>query len=299
MKVSVLICTYKRPNLLEECLHSLIEDSEILPDEIVIVDGENGQIKDIIYQWQKKFSPIVLVPTKNINLAAARNKGLPFCSGEVIAFSDDDIKVSPNWIKKIRELHNHYPEISAIGGKVESLSQRFRDRIADLVIFPAPKKPQRVETLAGANISYKKNTIKEVGYFDEELFRGEDVDYNWRILKKGGSIYYDPELLVYHRHRNSWRGLFYQLFMYGRAYYLVRRKWEDIYCIYPRKFNTLKDLLKVFYFFGSVIYQAFLDAKKVDNVYFGIIAYPVLIGCQLVWRIGMISQYLKTKFKKN
>jgi len=299
MKISVLICTYKRRDLLDGCLKSLVEDSQDLPDEIIIVDGEEGQIGDIVSKWQRRFAPIILVPTKNINLAASRNKGLSFCSGEVIAFSDDDIKVSSDWVKKIKELHKRYPEIAAIGGKVESLSRRFRDKIADLVIFPVPKKSQRVETLAGANISYKKKIIKEVGYFDEELFRGEDVDYNWRLLKKGGQIYYDPELLVYHRHRNSWKGLFWQLFMYGRAYYLVRKKWEDIYCVYPRKLNTLKDWLKVIYFFSGALYQAFLDAKKADSVFFGILAYPVLLGCQVVWRGGMIYQYLKTKFRKN
>ena len=79
MKISVLICTYKRRDLLDECLKSLIEDSQDLPDEIIIVDGEEGQIGDIVSKWQRRFVPIILVPTKNINLAASRNKGLSFC----------------------------------------------------------------------------------------------------------------------------------------------------------------------------------------------------------------------------
>jgi len=299
MKVTVLICTYKRRQLLYNCLKSLIGGGEELPDEIVIVDGEEGKVKNIVFEWQRKFSKIILVPTKNMNLAASRNTGLPFCSGDIIAFTDDDIKVRTDWIKKIRELHDRYPDAAAIGGKVQSLTDKFRDKIADLVIFPAPEEAQRVTTLAAANISYKKEIIGKVGPFDEELFRGEDVDYNWRVLKAGGYIQYEPELLVYHLHRNSWKGLLQQLFMYGRAYYLVRKKWKDIYCVYPREWNTLKDVFKTVYFFCGIIYQALLDARKAENIYFSILAYPVLVLCQVVWRWGMAYQYLKTKFNKD
>ena len=78
--------------------------------------------------------------------------------------------------------------------------------------------------MPGVNSSYKKEVMNIVGKYDEKLFRGEDVDYNWRVKLIGWDILYHPEIKVKHIHRPTWKGLFYQHFMYGRAHYLVKEK---------------------------------------------------------------------------
>ena len=277
---------------MDGCLQSLIEKSSELPDEIVIVDGEGGKIQDIVLKWQEKFGSIMLIPTKNINLAVSRNKGLSACSGGIIALTDDDVMVDADWIKRIKYLHEAHPESGVIGGKIKSAGGKFIDRISEAVIFPFGEKAGYVRTVAGANASYKREVINRVGEYDESLFRGEDVDYNWRAIKLGYRIYYDPGLIVYHSHRHAWKDLFYQIFMYGQAYYLVRKKWKDMYCVYPHKIKNLKDALKFAYFFIGILYEPLLMSIKMKRFADKVLSYPIIVANNLCWKFGMIKQML-------
>lgn len=292
IKTTVLICTYKRKELLDNCLFHLIKSSSQKPDEIVVVDGEEGGIKDLIDKWQKVYPNIKYIPIKNINLAHSRNIGLKYCRGDIICFTDDDCVVEKDWLKKIIKLHKEHPEAGGIGGKVLSLKDRLIDKVANLCVFPFPEKSGYLRTICGANASYKKEAMARVGKFDENLVRGEDVDFNWRIIKAGYKIYYCNDLIVYHRHRDRWRDLFYQLFMYGRNYYLVRKKWPDMYCIYPHTVKKFKDYLKLLYLpfrvwvdtFLKLRYQKFLDK---------IILFFFVLGSQISWYIGILWEFLK------
>ena len=91
---------------------------------------------------------------------------------------------------------------------------------------------------------FKRDVIEQVREYDENLFRGEDVDYNWRAIEKGWKVLYIPEIKVYHVHRPNWKGLFLQHYMYGRAHFLVRTKWPSMYSHYPRTINSFYSLLK-------------------------------------------------------
>jgi len=133
----------------------------------------------------------------------------------------------------------------------------FLSKIADIATFPSYKKVQKVRSVAGVNSSYKKEVIEMIGDYDETLFRGEDVDYNWRAIQKGWDVLFCPEIKVKHLHRPSWKGLFQQHFMYGRAHYLVRKKWPGMYSHYPLKISSFKTLLK---WYASWVWFPWLDA---------------------------------------
>ena len=258
-----------------------------MSDEIVVVYGEEGGAEKNVAAWFDKFPQIKFVPTKNINLAVSRNVGLNFCSGDIIALTDDDVQVSPDWVQRIRQLHKEHPEAGAIGGKVASAGNKLIDKIADVVVFGFPDRPGYLRTVAGVNASYKQKVITQVGEYDANLFRGEDVDYNWRILKQGDRIYYDPELLVYHYHRQRWVGLFRQVFMYGRAYYLVRRKWKEMYCVYPHGINNFKDVGKLGYFFLGSLIEPLKRLRDKQGVFIGLKMFPFLAICNIIWKTGM------------
>ena len=164
----------------------------------------------------------------------------------------------PNWIENIIYYHQKYPKAGNIGGNVtDNHSNTFLSKIADVVTFPRHKIEKKVKTVPGVNSSFKRAAILEVGEYDTLLFRGEDVDYNWRILKKGWDIIYVPSIKVKHIHRTSWFKLFHQHYMYGRAYFILRRKWENMYSIYPKKIESYSDLIK---YIASWTYTPFMDA---------------------------------------
>ena len=248
MRTTVFICTYNRGNLIEGALEALINNQKRIPDEIIVVNG-NGEndCQEALEKWRKNFPQLKIIKTKNKNLAASRNVGLPHCKGDLILQTDDDARPFPDWIEQMVKAHKNNPDCGVIGGRVIDASQgRFLSKIADIATFPNHKKNTKVRSVPGVNSSYKKEVIDQVGKYDETLFRGEDVDYNWRTIQKGWNVLFCPEIKVKHLHRPTWEGLFQQHFMYGRAHYLVRNKWPEMYSHYPLKISSIKSLLKWF-----------------------------------------------------
>ena len=292
MSLSVLICTYNRHELLHLALRALLERGDQQPDQVVIVNGGDERADRVVASFQRSSAAeIKLVKTVNRNLAASRNVGLPHCTGDIIAMTDDDAEVFPDWVARMKQAHYQHPEAGAVGGPVLGTNaEQLVGKLADLITFPVWSAPQYVRTLPGVNISYKRAVVQQIGPQDETLFRGEDVDYNWRVQRLGYKVYFDPAIKVHHHHRPTLRGLFEQHYMYGRAYYLVRRKWPDMYCIYPHRLRRIKDLLKALNFIASSFYQPLLSVRRLARWRDRIAALPLLFGASVAWKGGMIIQ---------
>lgn len=111
MTITVFICTYNRGNLIDGTLRSLIEGQTKKPDEIIVVNGggENN-CHATIEKWQRKFSELKEIKTKNINLATSRNIGLPMCNGDIILQTDDDAEPFSDWVERLVNEHKKHPE---------------------------------------------------------------------------------------------------------------------------------------------------------------------------------------------
>ncbi len=297
MKFSVLICTFNRHQLLQTALSSIMERSWEKPDQIVIVNGGDWRADDVVHSFSDVEIDVVLVKTVNKNLATNRNEGLPYCSGNIIAMTDDDAQVFPDWVLQMKRAHEEYPRAGAVGGLVlGSNTESLIGKVADAITFPSWPTARNVRTLPGVNISYKRDVLEKIGEQDETLFRGEDVDFNWRVQQLGYDIYFDPAIKVYHHHRPKLRGFLNQHHMYGRAYYLVRRKWPDMYCIYPHGLKRPKDLLKLMNSLLLPFYQPFISSHKLNGLKDKIFALPLLWLAGLAWEGGMVVQWLRERF---
>jgi GT2 family glycosyltransferase len=289
---STLVCTYNRPHLLAQCLAALIEATDEKPNQVVVVNG-GGDCADRVVDRFVGNSEIRVerIKTVNKNLAASRNVGLPHCTGDIIALTDDDAEVFPDWVTQMKRAHQEHPEAGAVGGPVLGTNKdSLVGKVADLITFPTWPEPCYVRTLPGVNISYKREVVEQVGFQDETLFRGEDVDYNWRVQQLGYKIYFDPHIKVYHYHRPTLRSFLNQHYMYGRAYYLVRRKWPEMYCIYPHGLRRPQDALKALNFVAGLFYQPFLSARRLSSWPDRLRALPLLLAAGFAWRGGMIVQ---------
>jgi GT2 family glycosyltransferase len=239
---------------------------------------------------------IKLIKTVNKNLAASRNVGLPYCTGDIVAMTDDDAEVFPDWVTQMKRVHSEHPEAGAVGGRiVGASSESFISRLADQVTFNSPRTAKCVRTLPGVNVSYKRSVLERVGPQDESLFRGEDVDFNWRVKQLGYEIYYDPAVGVLHHHRPALRAFLNQHYMYGRAYYLVRRKWPEMYCVYPHALRRPKDFLKALNFVAAPFYEPLQYAARLERFADRLAAGPILFANQLAWRGGMIGEAVSRK----
>jgi GT2 family glycosyltransferase len=298
MKLSVLICTYNRPGLLTRALEALTRHSEEKPDQIVVVNGGDDRTDRLVQHFIRTNNDgpeIRLVRTVNRNAASSRNVGLLHCRGDIIATTDDDALVFPNWVTLMKQAHEEHPEAGAVGGPVLGTpTSSLVAKAADLITFPDWQHPQYVRTLPTVNISYKREVVQSIGEMDETLFCGEDVDYNWRVQQLGYKIFFDPRIKVYHEHRQSLRGFINQHYSYGRGYYLVRRKWPEMYCVYPHHFRRVKDGLKAVNFLAALLYEPFRTSRKVPSLTARLGVIPLLFLAEAVWKSGMIEQAHKS-----
>ncbi len=293
MKITVIICTYNRGDLISGTLRSIIKNQTKKPDEIIIVNGggENDCI-EVLDEWKQVFTSLEIINTKNKNLACSRNIGLKKCHGDIILQTDDDARPFPDWIEKVVKIHLKYPKCGVIGGRVIDASKRtYLSKIADVSTFPSHNTQKIVRSVPGVNSSYKKEVINKVGKYDETLFRGEDVDYNWRAKLLGWDILYHPEIKVKHINRPTWKSLFYQHFMYGRAHYLVRKKWPEMYSHYPLSITSLSAFSKLIASWTIIPFlDAITKAKKLNTqpngfeiLTMAIINYSNRIGTTIEW----------------
>ncbi len=235
--VSVVICTRNRPEQLARCLRSL-QHLSLHPQEILVVD--NAPSSDTTRQLVAQMPGIRYVSEPRPGLSVARNTGIRYSKGEIIAFTDDDVTVHPNWITQLQQSF-HDPKVMAVTGLVLtveleteaqlifekrwSFNQGYRALTFDTQFFEQMKHSGVLvwDIGAGANMAFRRRAFELVGDFDERLGAGaagcsEDSELWYRLLAEGWLCHYEPTAVVYHSHRSDLDSLKQQLHQYMRGH---------------------------------------------------------------------------------
>ena len=100
MLISLIICTYKRPQLLKTCLSCALEVTKKINSEIIIINDCAGDKLNVV-----KNDKIRIYNNTLKGLASARNLGAKMAKGDLILFIDDDIEFTVENVNKLIELH--------------------------------------------------------------------------------------------------------------------------------------------------------------------------------------------------
>jgi glycosyltransferase involved in cell wall biosynthesis len=235
--VSVVICTRDRPKQLAQCLHSLKNLSHP-PDEILVVD--NAPSSDATKQLVNQIAGVRYVLEPRPGLDFARNAGIYNSTGDIIAYTDDDVVVHNDWIMRLKQGFLN-PQIMALTGlviaaelttesqyifeKYWSFNRGYQALIFDSKYFDKYQflgvPAWRIG--AGANMAFRRKVFALVGDFDERLDVGAagcsgDSEFWYRVLAEGGICRYEPTAVVYHCHRQDMDSLQRQIFFYMRGH---------------------------------------------------------------------------------
>jgi GT2 family glycosyltransferase len=174
-------------------------------------------------------------------LSVARNTGIRHSTGDIIAFTDDDVSVHPDWITRLQQSFQDSKVMAVTGlvlpGELETeaqlifekgfggFTQGYHPLTFDTQFFEEMK-PQGVPVWdigAGANMAFRRNAFELVGDFDERLGAGasgcsEDSEFWYRLLAEGWVCRYEPTAVVYHYHRSNLDRLKHQMFQYMRGH---------------------------------------------------------------------------------
>ena len=209
--VSVVVCTRNRAGLLDGCLTRLA-DLEPAPLEILVVDqGDDDAAAQVVLRHSERIGHLRHLPSASRGLSRARNVGIAQAKGEILAFTDDDCLVRSDWVAAVARAFDSHPEIAAVtGGSLPDGCVGADPRIVAAATWH-PDFPRLYRSFVdpavvggGFNLSFRKEWAERIGRFDADLgpgakFRGaDDTDFIHRILHAGGSILYDPGVVVAH-----------------------------------------------------------------------------------------------------
>lgn len=156
--------------------------------------------------------------------AAARNAGLGLVSTPLVAFVDTGIELPDGWLDALLP-HFSDARVALVAPRVAtragtSLLSRYEctDSPLDLGFEPARvRSGTRVSYVPSAVVVCRTDAIRSIGGFDATLRFGEDVDLVWRLDANGWRCRYEPESIVFHSPRDSWRGWVEQRINYGSS----------------------------------------------------------------------------------
>ena len=207
---SIVINTLNRAQYLQDTLQSL-RYLRYPHFEVVVVNGPSTDGTEGILHTHADFVRAETCPATN--LAKSRNIGLAASRGDVIAFLDDDAIPEPDWLDRLAHAYAD-PGVGVAGGPVRDDDgvnyQQFvvvSDYFTENTFFPSFEAARDAGALTrgflrpmGANSSFRKSALMEIGGFDEVYaYYAEEVDASLRLIEAGWKIVYVADAEVHHK----------------------------------------------------------------------------------------------------
>ena len=205
-RVSVVVPTRNRPEHAAACA-SLILATEGFVEFIMVDQSDDRATEASLSRIDDRRFRYVRTPTRGVT--SARNLGIQLSTGDIVAFTDDDCRVSNDWVSRIAEVFAATPDAAVVFGRVAVPSDVMGSRYA-ASFEPGAREYQNTFPAAdvawgiGANMAFRRWVFDEVGMFDPLLGPGatfpaaEEYDLAIRALAAGLKVVNAKEVSVLH-----------------------------------------------------------------------------------------------------
>jgi GT2 family glycosyltransferase len=204
--VSVVVPTRNRAAHAEACAKSILAIDGFV--DLVFVDqSDDGATRDALARIDDP--RLRYIGTETRGVTKGRNLGMSMSQGEIVAFTDDDCRVKPDWIQRVVDIFVADPEVAVVCGRVcvpeeiqhlgyaegfEPQEREWQGR------FP----PLGRDWGITANLSLRRSVLDRVGVFDPllgagaPLRSGGEPDFLFRVLRAGYKVINAKEVVVDH-----------------------------------------------------------------------------------------------------
>ena len=216
--ISVVILNWNGSAMLQRFLPSVIRYSE----EAEIIVADNGSTDHSIDILREKFPSVRILPFReNYGFAEGYNRAIQQIETPYVLLLNDDVEVTPHWLKPLLTFMNHHPEVAACQPKILSETQRelfeyagacggfidhlgypyCRGRIFNHVEKDRGQYDQvcPIFWATGAALLVRTDVYRKEGGLDKRFFAHmEEIDFCWRLRSRNYGIYCIPQSTVYH-----------------------------------------------------------------------------------------------------
>jgi|SRR3989344_2724370 len=304
MRISVVVPTRNHSTDLEKCLRSIQKQTKESFEKILVAysDGDVGKAA-------KKYG-FRVVHDKKRTIGNAYYVGANAAKGDIVVFIDDDSVAPKNLLKKIEYAFKKNPDIDLLGGddRLPPNSSSFQEAAyqTDEAIRPKEKKSGNGawKWLRAACIAYRKESLKKCN-FDKRLTGLQEPELHERMKKAGMKALYDPTIFVYHKRRNSLKGIWDQIYRNGKAkidFIRLHPETISIYDVAPFVF-IIYSLLMMYlgYYFlwlTSIVFYFLLKtliiSLKSDGVKYYLHLLPIVITREIAYCFGILLGIFRT-----
>ena len=197
---SVLVPTIGRVELLRSMLLSVAR-CDPRPEEVLVVDQSDG---DELTRAARSVPGLAVrvVPCDGRGAARARNVGLREAGNDLVLCTDDDCIVASDWVGRGVKHLGDDPAAIYTGRVLATRSPERTPSIRDIVDRRDFTGTLSCSALFTNNMAVHRSRILEMDGFDERLPTAEDNDLCYRWLRSGGTLRYEPDMVVWH---HDWR----------------------------------------------------------------------------------------------
>jgi glycosyltransferase involved in cell wall biosynthesis len=211
--LSVCVATRNRVDSLLRMLHSLNAAVRDTPRcEIIVVDnGSSDATASALAEWRKATAGRVALSVAQPGKSRALNCALRQARGTVLAFTDDDVEVDPQWPAAVCAFFAAHSQFVAAMGRVRLPRELQTDpglralvnQYRTIPVYDRGDNVCELNEMYGANMAVRRDALLAIGGFNEQLGPGvgtasEDLDLAQRLCAAGGRIGYMPGAIVYH-----------------------------------------------------------------------------------------------------
>ncbi len=213
--VSAIICTRNRPDLIAQAVGSVLSNTYPNFDLVVIDQSDDDRTGEIVRARMSEHPKLRYMHSTVAGLSRAYNTGIRESQGQILAFTDDDCVVPPDWIANIAAAFGRNPDAELLYGQVRRADalQGVAGNCPELLFNRAekigPGHGFRVIGM-GANFAARRSIFERIGGFDQALGGGgplkssQDFDFQYRVFRAGATVLLEPRSTVDHYGLRSW-----------------------------------------------------------------------------------------------
>ncbi len=242
-EISIVVPTYNDARKLERLLHSLAAVEVPAPTELLIIDDcSTDNTEALVTTWAATPLPFTdvryLRQPQNGGPGKARNRGLHEARGALLAYTDSDCVVSPQWLRELVKRLDIEGHIGGVGGKVLALDERSM-AAKHYVFHRILEPPDALLYLVTCNCIFYRQALLDAGGFPDKIRApgGEDVAVGILLYKQNWRFAFSDEAIIWHDFRHDLSNFYktWYNYGYGSSYYV--HCYLDRDELYPERCN--------------------------------------------------------------